>query len=122
MNLARDSGIDSLVHLVANKIDDTDDLAFIRARTGAEPLGALPLLPALKKSRQRGGAVTADMVPAALMQSIEDTARTPAIPESTRMKKLLALHEKLNSKQWVKLAYGDVMGQIDTDFMKGEAA
>lgn len=122
MNLARDSGIASLVHLVANKVDDEDDLTFIRTRTDTEPLGALSLLPSLKKSRQRGEAVTADMVPAALMQSIEAAARTPAIPQSARMEKLLALHEKLNGKQWVKLAYGDVMGQIDTDFMKGEAA
>lgn len=122
MNLSRDSGIDSLVHLVANKVADDDDITFIRERTGADPIGALPLLPALKKARQRGEAVTAAMAPAALMQAIDDKARTPAISARARMEKLLALHETLNGKQWVKLAYGDVMGQIDDNFMKGEAA
>lgn len=118
MNLAKESGIDGLVHLVANKVENDDDLSFIRERTGMEPLGVLPVLPALKKSRQRGEAVTADMIPAALMTAIEKTARNPALSERARFEKLLALHEKLNGKEWVKLAYGDVMGQIDEDFMK----
>ena len=122
MNLARESGIAPLVHLVANKVADDDDRAFIGQRAGMAPLGVLPALPSLKKARQRGAAVTGDMASAPLMQSIEDAARAPAIPESARRQKLLALHEKLNGKPWVKLAYGDVMGQIDPDFMKGAAA
>jgi CO dehydrogenase maturation factor len=122
MNLAKDSGIDELVHLVANKVEDDDDLKFIRERTGFTPLGTLPVLPALKKSRQRGDAVTADMVPTALMQAIDSKARKPPLSAAKRMDMLMQLHEKLNGKQWVKLAYGDVMSQIDKNFMKGEAA
>lgn len=122
MDLAKESGIDGLVHIVANKIADEDDLAFIGERTGAKPLGTLPLLPALKKARQRGLPVEADMAPAALMDAIEKSARNPAISESARLAKLLKLHETLNKKEWVKLAYGDVAGQIDEDFMKEKAA
>lgn len=113
MNLARESGMDSLVHIVGNKVEDEDDIAFICARTGVMPMGTLPLLSTLKKARQRGEALTT--LPAAaqsLMAQVEKQARNPAIPESARFEKLYALHAKLNDKQWVKLAYGDVMGQI----------
>lgn len=122
MGLAKESGIDGLVHLVANKVEDGDDLDFIRERTGLEPLGAVPMLPVLKKSRQRGEPVTADMIPNALMQTIEKAARNPTVSEHGRFTMLCRLHEKLNGKEWVKLAYGDVMRQIDEDFMKEKAA
>lgn len=121
--LARDSGIDGLVHLVANKVEDEDDLSFIRERTGMEPLGFLPVLPALKKARQRCEPVTMETaVPGALMEDVENAARNPALCAQARFDKLLRLHEKLNEKEWVKLAYGDVAGQIDDNFMKETAA
>jgi CO dehydrogenase maturation factor len=122
MGLAKESGINSLVHLVANKVEDEDDLAFIRDRTGLAPLGAVPVMPVLKKSRQRGEPVKADMVPVSLMQVIENAARNPAVSEHERFTMFCRLHEKLNGKEWVKLAYGDVMGQIDEEFMKEKAA
>ena len=115
LELAKDSGIESLVHIVGNKIADEDDLAFIIEKTGRKPLGVLPLLPALKKARQRGDAATADMADNALMATIETAARKPAMTEAARFKMLRALHEKLNDKQWVKLAYGDVLGQLETE-------
>ena len=115
LSLARESGIESLVHLVANKVADDEDLAFIIERTGRKPLGVLPSLPALKKARQRGGIITTEMVPADLMRVIENAARNPAVTEVERFKMLRALHEKLNEKQWVKLAYGDVMGQLGAE-------
>lgn len=120
--LAKDSGIDGLVHLVANKVEDEDDLSFIHERTGIEPLGVLPVLPALKKARQRGEPVMADMISAALMDIVENAARNPAVNERDRFEMLCRLHKNLNKKEWVKLAYGDVISQIDEDFMKEKAA
>lgn len=117
MNLARESGTAPLVHIIGNKIEDEEDIAFITSRIGAQPLGTLPYISALKKSRQRDEplqAVPADAL--GLMQDIEHKARHPQIDEKLRFEKLCALHETLNGKQWVKLAYGDVMGQIDPAF------
>jgi CO dehydrogenase maturation factor len=121
MGLAREAGIEGLVHLVGNKVADEDDLAFIRQRAGGEPLGCLPYLPALKKARQRGAAAEAEMAPEGLMAAIEKAARAPEIGEARRREMLAALHAKLNGKEWVKLAYGDVMGQLGNGDM-GEAA
>jgi CO dehydrogenase maturation factor len=122
MNLAKDAGIDDLIRLAANKVADADDLAFIREKTGMEPLGAVPVLPELKKARQRGEAVSAVERLSPLMHAIDKAARHPAITEAQRLSMLLALHEKLNGKEWVKLAYGDVMGQVDKDFDREKAA
>lgn len=121
--LARDSGIQDLVHIVGNKIADDEDSAFIRARAEGELIGALPVLPALKKARQRGEPIAA-LPPEsrALMRAIDNAARHPAMTEAQRREKLMALHTKLNDKQWVKLGYGDVMGQIDPAFSKDKAA
>jgi hypothetical protein len=55
------------------------------------------------------------------MAAIEKAARAPQIGEARRREMLAALHEKLNGKEWVKLAYGDVMGQLGKRDM-GEAA
>jgi len=121
-NLAKESGIQSLVHLVANKVADNDDLDFIRAKTGLEPLGIVPVMPELKKSRQRGEAVSYIEALSPLMYSVDHAAHHPTTDAQERLEMLHALHEKLNDKQWVKLAYGDVLGQIDKDFNRGEAA
>jgi CO dehydrogenase maturation factor len=121
MGLAQEAGIDGLIHLVANKIEDEDDIAFITERTGRVPLGCVPLMPVLKKSRQRGSPVTTDMLEGPMvkvMQDIERAAQNPAIPSAQRMEKLCALHQKLAVQDWVVSGYGDVANQIDADFLK----
>lgn len=121
MGLAQEAGIDGLIHLVGNKIEDADDVAFIVERTGRTPLGTVPLMPVLKKSRQRGSPVTPEMLEGpivSVMQAVERAAQNPAIPASIRMEKLCALHQKLAVQDWVMSGYGDVANQIDTSFLK----
>jgi CO dehydrogenase maturation factor len=119
MDLARQAGIEGLVHVVGNKIDDEDDRAYIEERTGCSLLGYLPIMKTLKKTRQRGEPVTLEMVDddvAALMKTIENKAKMPPVSPQQRLEKLYDLHETLNQKQWVKDACGDVMNQIDRTF------
>lgn len=124
-NLAKESGIESLVHLVGNKVVDAEDAAFIAKCAGRQPLGIVPLMPALKKARQRGEAITADLLEAplgALMKTIEEKAHNPRLSAQARFSMLQALHGQLNKKSWVQLAYGDVMQQVDPDFKMESAA
>jgi CO dehydrogenase maturation factor len=123
--LAVEAGMDGLVHLLANKVADEDDLAFIRRRAGGRENWAVPVLPSLKKARQRGEPASAALLEpslAAVMAEIETAARNPAIPERQRVPMLHRLHERLNGKDWVRQTYGDVGGQIDPDFNREEAA
>lgn len=122
MGLAREAGVDGLIHLVGNKVEDEDDLNFIRERTGMDPIAVLPAMPKLKKARQRGEALNPallDDTVMAVMQTIDDAARTPALSPATRMDMLCRLHQKLVDQDWVKSSYGaDVANQIDDTFLK----
>lgn len=113
--LAKEAGIEKLVHIIANKVEDADDLAFIRKVTGREPLGVVPAMPSLRKFRQKGGSVTADLLTDDLAELFEKvmTATIQADPdESERFKMLRNLHDKLCSQYWVISGYGeDVAGQ-----------
>jgi CO dehydrogenase maturation factor len=119
LDLARESGVDSLVYVVGNKINDEEDLEFIRHRLGRDPLACVPLITALKRARQQGQAIGKALLTPSLietMRTIEKKAQTPALPRAERMQMLHNLHRKLNTKKWVQLGYGDVADQIDPDF------
>lgn len=125
LGLARDSGVDSLVAVVANKVVDDDDLNYIRQALGREPLAVVPLLPSLKKARQSGQPVSVDLLEDHLrraMEAVERKGETPVINVAERMEMLRKLHLKLNTKQWVQQGYGDVAEQIDPDFLHPDFA
>jgi CO dehydrogenase maturation factor len=117
MNLAVKSGTDKNVFIIGNKIEDEDDLTFIRQNLEHEIIGYVPKISSLKKMRQNN--MPLKDVPEEckdLMTNIEHKAKNPLLSEEVRFNKLRQLHEKLNDKKWVQLAYGDVMNQIDYDF------
>ncbi|HEY9786403.1 MAG TPA: hypothetical protein V6D17_13430 [Candidatus Obscuribacterales bacterium] len=118
-DLSREAGIEDLVWLVGNKIEDGDDLHYIRQGVGREPLTFVRSMPSLKKARQRGNPVDDSLLEASIadaMERIELHASEPALTFADRLRLLHRLHRKLNEKQWVKQAYGDVSDQIDPDF------
>ncbi len=119
MDLARQAGVDALVHLVGNKVEDADDIDFICKAVDKKLLVSVPSLPKLKKARQRGEVVGGELLDPALtqiMRIIENEAQLPAISPAQRLEMLHKLHLKLNEKQWVKQGYGDLADQIDSDF------
>jgi CO dehydrogenase maturation factor len=113
--LAKEAGIEKLVHIIANKVEDADDLEFIRNVTGREPLGVVPSMPSLRKFRQKGGSVTADLLTdnlAALFEKVMAAATHADPDEKARFAMLRDLHYKLCSQYWVISGYGeDVAGQ-----------
>lgn len=119
MDLARQCGVDKLIHLVGNKVEDADDIEFISKTVDKKLLVSVPALPQLKKARQRGEIVGGELLDPRLtqvMRIIENEAQLPAISPAQRLEMLHKLHLKLNEKQWVQLGYGDVADQIDPDF------
>jgi CO dehydrogenase maturation factor len=119
LGLARESGVESLVHLIANKVEDANDLDFITTSLGKKPIAVVPVLPALKRGRQLGQIITQEFVDGRVldaMRSVEQHATEPAISRSKRLTMLHALHKKLNAKKWVELGYGNLEGQIDPEF------
>lgn len=119
VDLARQCGVDDLIHLVGNKVEDAEDNEFISKTVDKKLLVSIPAMPRLKKSRQRGEIVGAELLDPALtqiMRIIENEAHQPIVSPARRLEMLYELHLKLNEKQWVKTGYGDVAGQIDPSF------
>lgn len=116
MDLARTAGVDRLIHLIANKVADQDDLDFITSRTGMTPLAALPYMNSLKKQRQQGSALSPGQITEDLHRAltrIMNAAKDPALSAERRMTMLRRLHDKLAQQDWVKSGYGDVSNQWD---------
>jgi CO dehydrogenase maturation factor len=113
--LAKEAGIENLVHVIANKVEDEDDLHFICHATGCEPIGIVPSLPTLRKFRQRGGCFTPDLLSDTLLtvfRNVLRAAQNPVPNEQDRFLMLKDLHRKLCSQYWVISGYGeDVAGQ-----------
>lgn len=119
VDLARESGVDGLIHLVGNKVEDADDVQFINNAVDKKLLASVPSMPKLKKARQRGETVQADLLDPTLtqvMRIIENEAHSSVISAAQRLEMLHKLHLKLNAKQWVQQGYGDLAEQIDYDF------
>ena len=125
LDLAREAGVDSLVHLIANKVEDGNDVDFISREISKKPLAVVPVIPALKRARQLGQIVTDELLNPDLlvaMEAIETKSSMPSISPATRLEMLHQLHKKLNSKKWVQLGYGDLQEQLDPDFRMHEEA
>lgn len=113
--LAKEAGIEKLVHIIANKIEDEEDLDFIRNITGREHIGIVPSMPTLRKFRQKGGSVTPDLITeqmAQMFDAVRQAASRAEPDEQARFEMLRALHYKLCAQYWVTSGYGeDVVGQ-----------
>lgn len=117
--LAKEAGIEQLVWLVGNKVEDEDDLGFITSGVGMSPIAFLPSITVLKKARQSGLPVDETLLLPSILDALEVVERkvsTRRIPVAQRYRLLHRLHEKLTEKQWVQQGYGDVLGQLDPDF------
>ncbi|MBC7999969.1 MAG: ATP-binding protein [Leptolyngbya sp.] len=120
LDLADESGVAPLVHIVGNKVEDDEDVAFIRERVGKQPVALVPAMPKLKKARQRGEIVESSLLDDQLrhvFSTVEQQAVNPAITPAERLQMLYKLHHKLNAKKWVQQGYGDVADQIDPNFV-----
>ncbi|MCA9802778.1 MAG: ATP-binding protein [Cyanobacteria bacterium HKST-UBA02] len=118
--LAGEAGIADLIHLVGNKIEDQGDLDYINRCVGQEPVAWLPKLSSLKRARQDGRPVCLDLLDdnaLSVLGDLERRALAPALVDADRLSMLHDLHMRLNGKQWVQSAYGDVSGQIDREFV-----
>ena len=110
LGLAKEAGIEKLVHIIANKVEDDEDLAFIESAIGQKLLGHVPAMATLRKFRQKGGAVTLDLLSEELQdlfEKVRQSAFYPSPDKHERFEKLRGLHHKLCSQDWVKSGYGE---------------
>jgi len=116
--LATEAGVRDIIHIIANKVEDEDDIAYITEQTGHAPIAQVPALRSLKKSRQRGEAAKLADLPDAenLFAPLIAAAKNTKLGDDARLKLLHQMHRRLNEKDWVKQSYGDVLDQIDPNY------
>ncbi len=122
--LAKESRVEHLVHVLANKVEDEDDFNFIRHTINREPLGCIPTIKSLKKMRQNSEKLTVSMITPELQnvfRIIRQSAISPKISEKQRFDLMKNLHKNLCKQDWVISGYGeDVINQygVQENFKK----
>jgi hypothetical protein len=113
------------VRIIANKVVDEHDREFIRESLGVNPSATIGNLDFLKRLRQSGSAITSSLVDGAMIEAFSNLdyqARNPVIQQGERYEMIAMLHSRLNTKDWVKSAFGDVMDQLDMEWILKEVA
>lgn len=120
MQLAKSAGVADRVKIIANKIEDTDDLAYIADETGCSPVAHIAYDPALRKQRRNGGIVQVHGAGAEAMRQITTVARDNALEADVHLHNLQALHTEFAKQQFTIDKYGDTLGHIDPVFSFGK--
>lgn len=106
--------------IVANKIEDDEDLTFIQDNVDAEKLiGHFEVNTNIKKARQRGKKITLDLLTKKGMSTLDAIFKSSLSLQKSPdelLKRLHKLHLKYIDQDYVKLAVGDISNQIDAEF------
>ncbi len=114
--LAQKAGIGDRVKIIANKVEDEDDVAYITQQTGQSAIVSVAYDSHLRKQRQRGGVLQLADEQRQAMQQIADVARQSALHPNIHLKKLHDLHSVFAKQQFTIDKYGDTLGHIDPEF------
>lgn len=116
VTLAAAAGVEDRVRLIANKVEDDEDVSYISEQTGYTPTAVFRYNTAARKQRQRGELVALnDDWRAALDQIVAEARRSRRSPHD-HLKTLHKLHRTFASQSFTINKYGDTLGQIDLSF------
>lgn len=115
MHLARASGVEDRVVVVANKVMDDEDIAFFERELGAIPAVSFAYDSTLKRARQQNRPIVAAAHMAACAMLEERLASMPQA-KMDRLRELYALHRRYVAQDYVRTSHGDLTGQIDEAF------
>ncbi len=116
IKLAQAAGVDERIVLVANKIDDNEDIDYIERETGQKVAVCIEYNPALRKQRRESAV---PQVPETLRLALSEIMNiTIAAKRSpvAHLRHLHALHKVFASQKFTIDKYGDTLGHIDTEF------
>lgn len=114
--LAQHVGIENRLRVIANKIDDKDDEAFIKSAIAPEHLiGILPLNKRVKKLRQQGESLPL-LLDGNVLEKLASEGRNLYRDPAEYLKLLYDLHCKFVKQEYVVNAVGDIADQIDGGF------
>jgi CO dehydrogenase maturation factor len=117
--LAQHSGIIDKLHVVANKVEDADDLAFIKEHTDCTIVGALSRsahLLNVDKGRVALNVTQLDVSGQQVLETLSALLKNTAGSMQQRLPELWKLHKIYVDQPFVKDRFGDLTSQIDLLF------
>jgi CO dehydrogenase maturation factor len=116
LKLATAAGVEGRVRLIANKVEDDEDTAYIAEQTGYAPTVVFSYDPSARKQRQRGELVVITDDWRERLDQIVAEARRYRLSPNDHLKILHDLHRTFASQKFTIKKYGDTLGQIDSLF------
>ncbi len=114
--LAKKAGVSERVKIIANKVEDADDIAYIKQQSGQSASVHITYDSRLRKQRQKGGTLQVANHQHGAMQQILELSRRNIIDPDMHLRKLHELHDAFARQQFTIDKYGDTLGHIDPDF------
>jgi len=119
-HLAEHAGVANILHVVANKVEDDDDRAFIESAVGKNVLvGEMSRsahLLTVDKGRERLNVDSLDMHDRHVFERLSGLLTETAVPSQSRLETLWKLHEIYVNQGFVRDRFGDLTTQIDPSF------
>lgn len=111
-DLATEAGTADVLFFVGNKIDNSDDLAYLEGELGTALHSCVPSILGLRRARQQSRRPMLDHVGERIVfKGIENAARTTAMSPDRRWSLLRNIHFRLAQEEWVRNTYGDITDQ-----------
>lgn len=116
--LATAAGTFDRVCVIGNKVQDADDEAYIKEHAGDKLAAIMPLMPEIKRARQRGNVIAPKDVPqvAGALADVHTAAREHAVDPDELLKLLHGLHTRHAKEDYIIARHGDLTDQIDPEF------
>ncbi|MES2953438.1 MAG: ATP-binding protein [Patescibacteria group bacterium] len=117
--LAQKAGVWDRVVVVGNKLENSEDYAYLKERIGAKMLGSATRSMAIKSTRQKGlplRGIALDPSTEDVLTKVEEQALVNYLSPILRLRKIEELHRAFSRVDWVTETHGDISGQIDPDF------
>lgn len=116
LGLAMAAGVQDRVRLLANKVEDDEDIAYIQEQTGFTPTVSFLYDSSARKQRQRGELVALTDLWRNKIDAIITQARHARLTPDEHLKRLHELHRTFASQKFTINKYGDTLGHIDPEF------
>ena len=116
--LATAAGTFDRICVIGNKVQDTEDEIYIKKHVGDKLVAIMPIMPEIKRARQRGSVVTPQNVPQATraLAGVYTAAREHKVDPDELLGLLHGLHIRHAKEDYIIARHGDLTDQIDPAF------
>lgn len=117
--LSKIAGVWDRVLIIGNKVENPDDLKFLKDSCGDKLVGVIHNNQKIKNERRAGSKITVELLSEEdkkTLSALKKAAEKLFVPLSVHLDRLNAFHTKFCKVDWVIEAHGDLTNQIDPNY------